>query len=97
MAKQKQIDAPADVIVEKPKPHRNLPVVEVKAEPVKETSNGPADDHFTGGIFRDRASGEEYALAIHPPDDYFRTHSLKNTAHFCQMTEEEFRQRFDRA
>lgn len=97
MAKAIKSESEASQEPEKPKPHPNLPVVEVKETTIKETSNGPRDEDFTRGKFKDKETGEIFALAVHEPDDYFRTHSLKNSAHFFQCTESEFRLRFDRA
>ena len=54
----------------------------------------PKDEEFSG-LYADRETGEKFALAIHEPDCYYRTHSLKNTTRFFQCTEAEFRQRFD--
>lgn len=82
---------------DKPKPHPNLPVVEEKKVEVKELSNAPKDEDFVKGWFKDRETGEVFSLAVHEPDDYFRTHSLKNSLHFQQVTEAEFRLRFDKA
>lgn len=85
--------AAVETAEEKPKPHPNLPVVSVVESPVSE-SCAPKDEDFTDGVFAERETGEEFALAIHAPDDYFRTHSLKNTVHFIQCTEAEFLLKF---
>ena len=74
-----------------------LPVVEAKESTLKESFNAPTDDKYTKGFFKCKEDGELYALAIHEADDYFRTHSLKNSIHFRQDTEAEFRLLFDRA
>lgn len=97
MAKAIKSEPEASQESAKPKTHPNLPVVDTKEVEIKETSNGPRDEDFTRGNFKDKETGEVFALAIHEPDDYFRTHSLKNSAHFFQCTESEFRLRFDRA
>ena len=99
MAKSPKIEAAVEDVekAEKPAPHPNLPVVEAKEVQLKEVSNGPKDEDFTGGTFKNRETGELFALAVHEPDDYFRTHSLKNTVHFQQCTESEFRLQFDKA
>lgn len=40
--------------------------------------------------------GEEFVLAVHEPDSYERTHSLKNKEHFWQGNEKQFRQAFEK-
>ena len=79
--------------------HPNLPVVEQakSAEAFDPRSNPPKDEDHSAGVFKRISDGELYALAIHSPDCYNRTHSLKNTAHFWQGNESEFRIQFDKA
>lgn len=56
----------------------------------------PADEAFSGSYKRD-SDGLVYALAVHEPDTYGRTHTAKNSAFFWQGTKEEFRQQFEKA
>lgn len=58
--------------------------------------NPPADEDFTHGLWRNVDDGMPYALCVHEPDNYFRTHSLRNSAYFWQGTESEFRQKFSK-
>lgn len=74
----------------------NIPVVE--ESPVEsDVPKGASDEDYKDGQFVDRETNEKFALCIHDADDYGRTHSLKNSLHFYQCTEEEFRQKFDKA
>lgn len=41
--------------------------------------------------------GEEFALCIHDPNSYGRTHSLKNSLHFWEGTEGQFQLQFEKA
>lgn len=72
------------------------PIPQVAAIPeVSDVSTGgtPKDEDYTDGIFVKRKGdwqGEEFALAIHEPDTYGRTHSCKNSLHFWQGNEDEF-------
>jgi hypothetical protein len=64
-----------------------------------ENGGAPKDEEFTDGIFvkaEGDFSGEDFALCIHPPDTYGKTHSLKNSLHFWQGTKEEFRKTFEK-
>lgn len=74
----------------------NIPVVEEKPAD-SEIVKGVADEDFKDGQFVDRETNEKFALCIHAADDYGRTHSLKNSLHFYQCTEAEFRLKFDKA
>lgn len=79
-------------------PHPNLPVVDAVPMPesrIKE-SCFPAEEKFTDGVFIHADQQEKYALAIHEPDAYGRTHSLKNTIHSWQGTKEEFNRVFNK-
>ena len=73
-----------------------LPVVEVKPIAEKLSPVAPTDEKYTDGIFLKRSDGEKYALCIHEEDNYGRTHSLKNTAHFWQGTKEQFQEHFEK-
>ena len=79
--------------------HPNLPVVNADevSEALDPRSNPPRDEDHSKGIFKRISDGELYALAIHKPDCYNRTHSLKNSLHFWQGNESEFRIQFDKA
>jgi len=59
--------------------------------------NHPTDDRFTDGLYRDNRDGIIYALCVHEPDAYFRTHTLKNSAYTLDCMEAEFRQNFTKA
>jgi hypothetical protein len=48
------------------------------------------------GRYKSKADGEVYALAIVKDDPRKRTHKLKNTVHFWEGSEEEFRAQFDK-
>lgn len=41
-------------------------------------------------------AGEEFVLAVHEPDTYERTHTLKNKQHFWQGNEKQFRATFEK-
>lgn len=56
----------------------------------------PKDEEFTDGMFKHSETGEPYALCKHEPDTYGNTHSLKNSAHFWQGREKEFRATFEK-
>lgn len=73
------------------------PIPQVEAVPeVSNVSNGgaPADEDYTDGVFVMNAKAtwpnEEFALCIHEPDTYGKTHSAKNSLHFWQGNEAEF-------
>jgi hypothetical protein len=61
-----------------------------KVNPVPESA-------YTGGLWRNLKDGMVYALALHAEDNYFRTHSLKNSHFSWQGSAEEFKQQFERA
>jgi len=77
-----------------------IPQVEARPEVSTVVSGGaPADEDYAGGIFTMTAGawiGEDFALCIHAPDTYERTHSLKNSLHFWQGKAEEFRKTFEK-
>lgn len=74
-----------------------LPVAESLARVADSDPAQPFDHEFTDGRFLKRTGtpGEEYALCVHPPNAYGLTHSAKNTLHFWQGTEDQFRLEFD--
>ena len=78
--------------------HPNLPIVDyTEPTPVFDPrANPPLDDDHNKGLFVRRSDGEKFALAVHEKDTYHRTHSLKNTAHFWQGNEAEFRAEFEK-
>lgn len=81
--------------VEQPEPlppvsESPLPVVEPDPIPFHVEEDPLTDDKFKDGIYIHRKTRKPFALYKHAPDGYERTHSLKNTAHFWQGTEEEF-------
>lgn len=62
-------------------------------------SNPPQNTDFVKGRYVMREGnhiGEEFALAVHEPDSYERTHTLKNKEHFWQGTEKQFRIAFEK-
>jgi len=74
------------------------PLPQVEAKPVDtsglDACKLPDDGEFTGGIFYD--GDEPYALCVHDADGYGNTHSLKNSAHTWQGTEQQFNAKFRR-
>lgn len=64
--------------------------------PPVDESNPPPDHIFTEGKYRSRADGEEYLLAIHPPNCAGQTHTLKNSEHFWQGVEAQFQELFEK-
>ena len=76
--------------------HPNLPVIDFVAPPaiLDPRAMPPRDEDHDKGAFTRLSDGELYALAIHEKDTYGRTHSLKNTLHFWQGSEPEFRMQF---
>ncbi len=63
-------------------------------------SNPPKNTEFTEGKFRmveGNHVGEVFALAVHEPDTYDRTHTLKNKEHFWQGNKAQFRVAFEKA
>jgi hypothetical protein len=58
--------------------------------------NPVPDSKFCGGLWRDTETGETFALAVHEENGYFRTHTCKNSAHYWEGTEGEFKQKFER-
>jgi hypothetical protein len=77
-----------------------LPQVEEKPLPQPLAIEAPGDNEFHRGLYVMREghhAGEQFALAIHEPDLYGKTHSLKNSIHFWQGTAEDFRNAFDPA
>lgn len=75
----------------------HIPKVESEIPAQKEQSNPPTDDKFIHGKFIHIKLNEPFALAKHDEDGYGRTRSLKNSVHFWQGTEAEFRQTFEKA
>ncbi len=79
----------------KPAAHQ-LPQVEAK--PVEmagiDACKLPDDADFKDGIYL--MGDEPYALCVHEVDGYGRTHSLKNSLHTWQGTEEQFNAAFKR-
>lgn len=74
-----------------------IPIVE-RTEPTPlNTYTLPKDDEYNKGIFRSHADGELYALAIVENDPLGRNYKLKNTAHFSELSESEFRIAFEKA
>lgn len=66
-------------------------VAPIKCElPDDPRANMPPPEAFTGGIWIHRETGQPYVLAVHDPDVYFRTHTLKNSAYTWQGNEAEF-------
>ena len=76
-----------------------IPQVEpVKCDiPEDPRANPPAPEAYTGGTWIERATGLPYVLAVHEPDNFFRTHSLKNSAYFWQGDKAEFEAKFVKA
>lgn len=99
-------EAPKGSETDQPKP----PLPPIKASPIPQVPKkelesviredaAPSDDFYTDGSFVMRKGahvGEEFALCIHAPDTYGNTHSLKNSEHFWQGKEEEFRVAFEK-
>lgn len=73
----------------------DIPQVE-KKETVLPGEEVIPSGEFNKGHFISKADGEPYALAIIPDDIRGKTHKLKNSAHFWEGTEAEFKEAFDR-
>lgn len=96
------------VVAEVEQPPTPLP--EIKASPIpfvaaemieeaKSLENAPKDEDFIDGLFVMKQGyhvGEEFALCIHEPNTYGRTHTLRNTQHQWEGTKKEFRQAFEK-
>jgi hypothetical protein len=60
-------------------------------------AQAPTADKFKNAKrFIQRSSGEAFALVVHDPDTYGRTHTLMNQAHTWQGTEGEFIMEFEK-
>lgn len=92
-----------DTAPEQPK----TPLPKLTASPIPQVQDGtentpfvpgdaPKDEDYTDGVFTRTSDGEDYALAIHEPDTYGKTHSAKNSRHFWQGTKEEFKKEFEK-
>jgi hypothetical protein len=79
----------------KPAPPSLLPVIETPETVEVIEPAQPLDHEYTHGFFIHRATGEKYALCIHAPNTYEKTHTAKNTARTWQGNDEEFRLAFD--
>lgn len=74
-----------------------IPQVEDDSENIpRSPEDGPKDEDFTDGIFRNKADGQAYALCIHEPDTYANTHTLKNSRHTWSGTEDQFEKAFSK-
>jgi len=77
-----------------------LPQVEEKVVEIPLAEGGaPKDNEFTDGIYRMKEgnhAGEDFALCIHEPDTYGKTHSAKNSLNFWQGNEKEFKSAFEK-
>jgi hypothetical protein len=78
-----------------PAPPSNLPVIEQPEIVERSEPAQPLDHEYVHGLFVHRDSGEKYALCIHAPNSYDKTHTAKNTARTWQGTDAEFRLAFD--
>lgn len=75
-----------------------LPVVELKEPEANVISDvNPLDSDYNKGIWIHEETQEPYALAITEPNNYGRTHHLKNTAHSWSGTLEQFKLAFVKA
>lgn len=54
----------------------------------------PKDEDFSHGLYVQKADKLEYALCVHEPNRYGRTHTLKNSHFVWEGTEEEFNAEF---
>jgi len=86
-----------DAACVQPAPPSVLPVVQAPDAIEVINPAQPLDHEYTHGLFVHRASGEKYALCIHEPNTYEKTHTAKNTLHTWQGNDEEFRLAFDPA
>jgi hypothetical protein len=73
----------------KPEP-TPIPKVEAQPAPLLKEEDYPTDDKFVHGTWIHRKTKQPFALWIHEPDVYDRTHTLKNSVSFWQGTEEQF-------
>ena len=71
-----------------------IPQIVIVPEDVKVEHSTPKDEEYTGGLWT--KDGEPYALCIHEPNEAGKTHTLKNSRHFWQGTNEEFKAAFER-
>ncbi len=94
MAKKKLEDV-EDVVIDAPAFVGGIPVGRTTESRIPDEPVYP-DSAFSGLYFCEK-DGEHYALCIHEPDGYQRTHTAKNTVHFWQGTKTEFRALFEKA
>jgi hypothetical protein len=93
---------PDEQLSEEQKKERGAKLIpKVEAIPIEDhpESSTPADHLFKDGQFKKSTGqdkGELFALCIHDADAYGFTHSLKNTVHFWQGTEKQFRENFEK-
>lgn len=78
-----------------PAPPSALPVVEVADNKEALNPAQPLDHEYTHGLFKKRSDGLVYALCVHAPNSYEKTHTAKNTAFTWQGDDDEFRLEFD--
>lgn len=85
-----EAQAPAQEPSNLPKGHiPGLPEI-----PADTLMQAPTDEMYTDGEYVQKSNGEVFALCIHEPDGYGKTHSLKNQAHTVQVNEGEFDAQF---
>lgn len=70
-----------------------IPVVKKKELAVVEAHNPPGDHQFTFLARRD-VDKQLYAVAVHEPNTYGRTHTAKNSESYWDGTMEQFRTQF---
>ena len=95
------------VAVEPEKEKEPIPFTVVEGNPIPQVPAPPlpfardedplTDDKFVHGLYKDRKTGEAFALYQHEPDGYDKTHSLKNSVHFWQGDAEAFFLKFEKA
>ena len=88
---------PSPRIVTPPRPPKNIPFIAPKgldATPFARDPNKLPPDEAYSGRFRHSEDGEDYALAIVPDNELGTTHKLKNSIHFFECDEKEFKLRF---
>lgn len=81
---------------DQPKVSKNIPKVDVNTAPLVPVVGATPEDTAYKGRYTKHDDGEPYALAIDKEATDGRTHFAKNSAHFWNGTEAEFRAQFEK-
>lgn len=75
----------------------NIPIVERITPPDPEQgATAPPPDEAYSGLYRNINDSELYALAVVSDPHLGRTHRLKNSQHYFECDEKDFRKLFER-